>query len=221
LDAFAFPAIKGAGIGNRSVCKEHIKFKQLRGSVITSIEEANSPESCIEGVCFKQLRTFPDDRGFFRELVRHNDPFFAEGFAQWSHSRMAFNTVKAWHFHHKQIDWWYLADGVTHTALYDNREESPTYQRKMEFMMGEDSLDERALATVVRIPQGVLHGCKVTSDFANLFYITSEVYNPEDEGRLAFNNDSIPHSWGKVEELIVAENDRRDFIPPHPRKKIA
>ena len=178
----------------------------------TSTLELNGP---IEGVEIKQLRTFPDDRGFFREIIRHNDPFFAgsASFAQWSHSKMAKNTVKAWHFHRKQIDWWYLGIGLIEAVLFDNRVDSPSYQHKLVFKMGEPELDPEALTAVVKIPQGVLHGCKVLSEFAHLFYVTSKTYNPDDEGRLPFNSDVVGHYWGPESELIVADNDRREFIP--------
>ena len=91
----------------------------------------------IYGVEFKSLVTHPDERGFFRELVRDTDDFFKAGFAQWSHSKMAKHTVKAWHFHHKQTDWWYVPIGVAQVVLYDNREESPTFSTKLDFVLGE------------------------------------------------------------------------------------
>jgi len=189
--------------------------------VISSFEQTELAENRIHGVHFKLLRTFPDDRGFFREIIRHTDPFFENRFAQWSHSKMAQNTVKAWHYHHKQIDWWYVGTGLVHTALFDNREESATFGKKLEFKLGETELDDQTLSAVVRIPQGVLHGCRVLSDFADLFYITSEIYNPDDEGRIPFNAPEIPHNWGKEEELIVAENDTLVFVPKNARLEMA
>lgn len=170
----------------------------------------------INGVVFKDLKSFPDDRGFFREIIRGEDEFFDNGFKQWSHSKMSKNTVKAWHFHHKQIDWWYVGLGVVETVLYDNRKDSPTYGEKLVFKLGESEVDDDAKVSVIRIPQGVLHGLKVLSDFAHLFYITSEIYNPKDEGRLPFNSDVVGHDWGDELELIVAPNDRKEHIPPYP-----
>lgn len=189
--------------------------------MITSIEQANSEEFCIRGVSLKNLKTFPDDRGFFRELIRSSDDFFKDGFAQWSHSKMGLNTVKAWHYHHLQIDWWYLAIGLAEVVLFDNRKESPTYRRKMQFKLGEAELDKQVLTAVVRIPQGVLHGLKVLSDTAHLFYITSRTYNPEDEGRFPFDSSIVEHDWGDASELIVAANDRREFAPTNPRTALA
>jgi dTDP-4-dehydrorhamnose 3,5-epimerase len=41
----------------------------------------------IEGVVLKELVTNMDGRGFFREIIRVSDDFFAEGLGQWSHSQ--------------------------------------------------------------------------------------------------------------------------------------
>lgn len=186
--------------------------------MIRSFAETALPENQVDGVSFKQLRTYPDDRGFFRELIRDTDSFFSGGFAQWSHSKMARNAVKAWHFHHLQIDWWYIGIGAALIALYDNRPESATYQRKLEFKLGDSDADPDALSAIVRIPPGVLHGCKALSEFTHLFYITSRTYDSNDEGRIPFNSPTIPYSWGNEAEVIVSPNDRRHFEPTNPRK---
>lgn len=186
--------------------------------MISKFEQTALPENQIAGVQFKALKTFPDDRGFFREVIRNTDEFFKPAFAQWSHSKMAKNTVKAWHFHHRQVDWWYVGLGTLHVALIDNREESKTYRKKIEFKLGDGKADSSALEAVVRIPQGVLHGAKVLTDEAHLFYITSETYDVEDEGRLPFNSSEIDHNWGNENSLIVAANDKRVHIPKYERK---
>ena len=62
----------------------------------------------IEGVEIKELVTHPDERGYFREVIRKTDPFFEEGFAQLSHSLMHPGSAKAWHIHKTQVDWWYV-----------------------------------------------------------------------------------------------------------------
>ena len=150
------------------------------------IKKENIDKATIIGVEFKHLVSHGDERGFFREVIRDSDPFFQGGFKQWSHSLMAKNTVKAWHYHHLQTDWWYLGIGTIQVVLIDNREDSPTKGEKMDFRLsGQDS--NKGLQSVVKIPPGVLHGCKVLSDSAHLFYITSEEYDSTDEGRIPFN----------------------------------
>ena len=182
-------------------------------------------ESRIYGLQIKVLKTHKDGRGFFREIIRASDPFFQEagtahqGFMQWSHSKMQKDVVKAWHYHHKQYDWWYCGVGKMLTALYDNRPESPTYQTKIEFFMGDsEEYGSEVNEVCVKIPPGVLHGLRVHSDFAHLFYITSETYNPQEEGRFKFDSAFVPHNWGPG--AITVENDRRDFVPVAERKLV-
>lgn len=188
--------------------------------MIHTIEQAHSAELGITGVVFQPLKTYPDDRGFFREIIRDTDPYFASSFGQWSHSKMGKKTVKAWHFHHRQTDWWYCGVGAILTVLYDMREESPTYQRKMEFKMGDSELDSEALCAVIKIPPGVAHGLKVLSDPVHLFYVTSHLYDPQDEGRIPFNSPAIPHSWGGEGDWITSERDRMHHTPPYVRELI-
>ncbi len=176
----------------------------------------------IVGVEIKELKSHGDERGFFREIIRVNDTFFkeAKNFAQWSHSRMQCNVVKAWHYHHIQTDWWYIASGQVRTVLIDNRPESPTYKNQITILMGEShdyGKDTREVC--VKIPPGVLHGCKVLSSKADLFYITSEIYNPNEEGRIPYNSELIGYDWGN--EAIVVENDKRLFTPTSTRALIA
>jgi len=144
----------------------------------------------IEGVIIKELKTQADDRGFFREIIRVTDDFFIKGFGQFSHSLMFNNVIKAWHYHKIQTDWWYVVSGVLRVGLYDLRNESHTYKQTMDFLMG-----EHQPAKIVTIPPGVAHGCKTTQGPVNLFYITSHIYNPDDEYRLAYNDHDIDFDW--------------------------
>ena len=143
-------------------------------------------EMKIEGVEVKELLTHADERGFFREIIRETDPFFGH-FGQWSHSLMYAGSAKAWHHHAKQTDWWY-AIGSLKVALYDLREGSPTRGALVEFFMGD------RFARCVKIPPGVAHGCRAL-ELSHLLYLTSAVYDPEDEGRLPHDDPTIGYDW--------------------------
>jgi dTDP-4-dehydrorhamnose 3,5-epimerase len=146
----------------------------------------------IEGVIAKDLITYPDERGFFREIIRTTDDFFHEGFGQWSHSLMFDGVIKAWHYHEIQTDWWYVVSGVMRVGLCDMRRDSGTHKRTMDFLMG-DFQQPR----VVKIPPGIAHGCKAVQGPVHLFYVTSHVYNPDDEIRLPYNDPEIDFDWLK------------------------
>lgn len=144
----------------------------------------------IEGVETKELIRHPDERGYFQEIIRKTDPFFSEGFGQLSHSFMVDGVVKAWHVHKTQIDWWYVVSGTIKAVVHDLRKDSKTYGVTDEYMMG----DEQD-GIVLKIPPGVAHGLKVTNGPANLVYVTSSIYNTDEEGRISYDDSEIGYDW--------------------------
>ncbi|HEX5547510.1 MAG TPA: dTDP-4-dehydrorhamnose 3,5-epimerase family protein [Ktedonobacterales bacterium] len=145
----------------------------------------------IDGVVIQSLARHADDRGYFEELIRVTDGFFQEGFGQLSHSKMYPGVVKAWHIHKTQVDWWYVAFGRLRVGLHDLREGSPTRGVTQEIALGDD-----LPPAVVKIPPGVAHGCRVIGETpAHLFYVTSCTYNPDEEGRIAFDDAEIGYDW--------------------------
>src|SRR5919206_2899766 len=123
----------------------------------------------IEGVEIKDLVTHPDERGYFREIIRKTDDFFAEGFAQLSHSLMNPGVAKAWHIHKTQVDWWYVPVGVLKVALYDMRPGSPTRGVLQELFMGEEHGQK-----VLKIPPGVAPGLKEDRGAALLVFVRTK-----------------------------------------------
>lgn len=144
----------------------------------------------IDGVVFKDMVTHADERGYFRELIRSTDDFFGEGFGQWSHSMLLNGTIKAWHRHQIQTDWWYVVSGVLRVGLHDMRPDSATYRQVMDFQMG-----DYCTSRVLKVPPGVAHGCKCIQGPVHLFYVTSHVYNPDDEEKIPYNQPGIPFDW--------------------------
>lgn len=151
----------------------------------------------IEGVQLKPLITHSDERGYFREALRITDDIISsQSFAQWSWSMMYQGVIKAWHIHNFQYDFFLCPFGIIKVALYDNRKKSDTYKLLNEFMMG-DNYDP----FILKIPPGVAHGLKVVQGPAHLFYITSRVYDPKDEGRIPYDDKGIGYDWLKGPEI--------------------
>jgi dTDP-4-dehydrorhamnose 3,5-epimerase len=150
-------------------------------------------EAKIVGVEFKELKTFADRRGYFREIIRvTDDPFFNVGFGQWSHSYMFDGIIKAWHFHKIQTDYFYVASGVARIGLCDLRPDSSTFKQTMDFVMGDFQT-----AMVVKIPPGVAHGVKAIQGPVNLMYMMSHTYNPSDEIKIPYDSSEINFDWHK------------------------
>ena len=145
----------------------------------------------INDVQFKELKTFADRRGYFREIIRvTDDPFFDVGFGQWSHSFMFDGIIKAWHYHDIQTDYFYVASGVARIGLCDLRPESSTYKQTMDFVLG-----DHQPALVVKIPPGIAHGVKAIQGPVNLMYMMSHTYNPDDEIKIPYNSPDIKFDW--------------------------
>ena len=151
----------------------------------------------IEGVALKELKTHPDERGFFREIARDNEAIVREGWAQVSHSLMHPGVAKAWHLHPTQVDWWYVPAGDLKVALYDTRDGSATKGQLDELFLGEH-YDTQLL----KIPPGVAHGCRVIGGTAHLIYLTSSIYNPDEEQRLAHDDPKIGYDWTALPPIM-------------------
>jgi dTDP-4-dehydrorhamnose 3,5-epimerase len=143
----------------------------------------------IKGVEVKKLKQHSDSRGWFCENIRVNDGFF-EKFGQWSDSLMYTGVIKAWHIHSIQTDYWRVPIGVIRAVLCDMREDSPTHLQVSEHLMGAGQEP-----IILKIPPGVAHGCKVLQGPALLSYVTTETYNPDDEGRIAYDDNTISYDW--------------------------
>lgn len=139
----------------------------------------------IDGVEFIDLKLFPDEGGDFTELGRiqksgslnYFDDFKVK---QINYSVMQPNTVKAFHFHEKQDDVWFVPPSSRLlVGLKDLRSGSPTRYLVMRFVMGGHKNQ------LLRIPKGVMHGCaNLYPKPSTLIYFVDKHFDPKDEFRL-------------------------------------
>ena len=145
----------------------------------------------IQGVEVKQLTRNADERGFWMEIMRNDDPIFTK-FGQCYVSMNYPGVVRAWHYHQKQDDFFVVVKGMIKVGLYDMREGSPSRGEVNEFYLGDNN------NIVLKIPVGVAHGYKTVGVEPSLLVnFPSEMYNREepDEHRLPWDTDQIPFDW--------------------------
>lgn len=159
------------------------------GEVILKPDSGN----LIDGVQIASSALWPDDRGYFLEVARigHGMPAaFPKESTQVSATLSYSGSIKAFHYHRHQYDCWVPVAGMIQVALADLRVDSPTFGRKNTLYVG-------ALRPwQILIPPGVAHGYKVIgADPCVLVYVTSRLYDPADEGRIAYNDPQLAYDW--------------------------
>ena len=156
----------------------------------------------IDGVIIKELivrQDIPDTDeatekpGFLMEVLRNDENLLAK-YGQTTFTVAYKGTIKAFHYHEKQDDLWFVATGKAMIVLYDMREDSPTKGETQVINAGEGDYK------LVVIPIGVAHGYKVLSDEpVMLFYHTTESYNAiePDEKRMPYNDPQVGFDWSR------------------------
>ena len=127
------------------------------------------------------------------EILRSDDEIF-DKFGQVYMTTAYPGIVKAWHYHKIQTDNFTCISGKIRLALYDARENSPTFKEIDEFIL------ELKDPKLVQIPSGVYHGFKCIGDSeATVINVITEPYNKEnpDEYRISTYDNDIPYDWRK------------------------
>ena len=149
----------------------------------------------IDGVEARRAKVIPDERGRLGEILRADDPWF-EKFGQVYFTTTYPGVVKAWHYHQKQTDHFYVVRGLVKIGLYDDRKDSPTHGVVNELYLGEH------LPGLVRIPPGVQHGwmCvgQVEAIIVNMVTEPYDYRNP-DEFRTHPHDNDIPYDWTRAD----------------------
>ncbi|HMD87470.1 MAG TPA: dTDP-4-dehydrorhamnose 3,5-epimerase family protein [Terriglobia bacterium] len=151
----------------------------------------------IHGVEVEVIAQFPDDRGCFAELFRFGEPGLARDFGPANGNRIQVSytisypgVIKALHYHFEQTDLWAPICGMLQVILYDLRESSPTCGRLNTMFVG------ASRPWKLRIPPGIAHGYKVLgTESSILVYAMDRLYNPQDEGRIPYDDPGINYDW--------------------------
>ena len=156
-----------------------------------------------------------DSRGFLVETLRRDDAAVRGHEFAMSYSSVTFpgefRDRDRWHVHKVQADRFVVVLGEMILALYDSRSDSPTRGRieivrmtGAPYVRPSSGAIEDVETSLVPIPAGVYHciGNLSPQPFL-LVNFPTELYNPQDEGRVPFSEVSIesiggPFEWSRV-----------------------
>src|SRR5688500_15481617 len=104
-------------------------FPHCEKGIGSIIRKPDSPD-LITGVMVEPYSLWPDDRGYFLEVIRLGQGpagRFPTASTQVSTALSYPGTIKAFHVHQKQTDLWVPAAGMFQVALVDMRSDSVTF----------------------------------------------------------------------------------------------
>lgn len=153
-------------------------------------------------------RVFGDDRGFFLETWSGRD-FVSHGievdFVQDNWSRSARGVLRGLHYQLRNTQGKLVrcVAGRVFDVAVDIRRSSPTFGR----WVGRELSEENKLA--MWVPPGFAHGFLTLSDSADFQYKCSDVYDPESERTISWDDPEIGIAWpADGSEIILSEKDR-------------
>jgi len=160
----------------------------------------------IPGVLVVEPDVHQDDRGFFLETY-HRDKYRQGGldatFVQDNHSRSGRGSLRGLHAQrtHPQGKLVRAVRGRIFDVAVDIRRGSPTFAH----WCGEELSDENFHQ--LWIPPGFAHGFCVLSEVAEVEYKCTELYLPEDEISITWNDPRIGVDWPLQGEPLLSGRD--------------
>ncbi len=160
----------------------------------------------IEGVVLVKPIVLGDDRGFFMETYKKPD-FDGAGiddiFVQDNHSRSTRGILRGLHYQKPPFAQAKLVRsirGEIFDVAVDIRRDSPTYGKWTSVTLSEENKN------MLYVPEGFAHGFLVLSEVAEVTYKTTNVYSPESEAGIIWNDEELKIAW-PIESPILSDRD--------------
>lgn len=172
-------------------------------------------DTSIEGVKIVDVRGYGDERGYFTETYKQPD-FVTGGidadFVQDNQSSSVQGVLRGLHFqvNHPQSKLVRVVHGSVFDVCVDLRKDSPTYGKWEGVVLSAENRRQ------FFIPRGFAHGFLVLSHDAEFCYKCDDVYHPNDEGGLMWNDPAIGIEWPALQgdesfdstKVILSEKDK-------------
>ena len=167
----------------------------------------NVLETPLSGTLILEPKVFEDERGFF--LESYSERVFAdlgirERFVQDNHSYSKRGVLRGLHYQVQkpQGKLVRVVSGEVLDVFVDLRRKSPTFGSWHAVRL---SGENRRLAW---IPVGFAHGFEVLSEGAHVLYKSTEIYAPELERTILWNDPDLRINWDLALEPVLSEKDK-------------
>ena len=162
----------------------------------------------LEGALIIEPLVFEDERGYFMET--YNMKEFEEAGVQIksvqdNESKSKKGVLRGLHFQYKKPQGKLVRaiKGRIFDVAVDLRKNSPTYGEWEAVILSEENKKQ------FYIPEGFAHGFLVLSDYAIVNYKCTELYHPEYEGGIRWDDPTLSIKWplDQVDKIIISEKD--------------
>ena len=167
-------------------------------------------EQDIKGVWVIQPKRFGDKRGYFSEVFRQADFDEHVGHVDFVQDNESFSThgvLRGLHFQRgewSQAKLVRVSQGTVLDVAVDLRKGSPTWGQHVAVELSAET------GCQLFIPRGFAHGFVVLSDVAQFQYKVDNVYAPQSEATLRFDEPSLAIDWRIApEDMLLSEKDTR------------
>jgi len=167
-------------------------------------------ETNLKGCWVIEPDVFEDERGFFFEGFNAGKFKSLTGVdfipRQLNQSGSIKGVLRGLHFQNApkaQAKLVSCSHGELLDVAVDLRKNSPTFKQTFSVRLSEDNKKQ------LFIPKGFAHGFIVLSEYAKLMYQVDEVYSPEHDSGIAYNDPELNISWVLSKgEIILSNKDQ-------------
>lgn len=167
----------------------------------------NIIETEIPGLVIIEPKVFGDARGFFLETYnrqRYREAGLNVEFVQDNLSFSRRGTLRGLHFQNPNAQGKLVSvlQGEVFDVAVDIRLDSPTFGRWVGVRLSAENKRQ------FYVPPGFAHGFCVTSETALFTYKCTDLYNPQADGGVIWNDPDIGIEW-PITEPVLSEKDGR------------
>ena len=162
----------------------------------------------IDGVYILEPRVFNDARGYFFEAWKKEE--FEEhvgkvDFIQDNESKSSYGVLRGLHYqkgNYSQAKLVRVIKGKVLDVAVDIRKSSPTFGKHVMVELSDENKRQ------FFIPRGFAHGFLVLSDEAVFTYKVDNIYAPQHEASIRWNDEEINIQWPiDIKDVVTSEKD--------------
>jgi dTDP-4-dehydrorhamnose 3,5-epimerase len=163
-------------------------------------------ETELAGVVLIEPDVFNDPRGYFLETYhagKYADGGISGPFVQDNFSHSVRGTLRGLHYQlkHAQGKLVMALEGRIFDVAVDIRKGSPTFKRWVGVELSGENKRQ------LYIPPGFAHGFCVLSETADVLYKCTDLYSPQDERGVIWNDPALAIAW-PIADPLVSQKDR-------------